>query len=73
MCNQVGAACIADGLDLLLELGAVDKKDGAHRITRVGREIAQNPARRLPLRITLDPRTALQVFIARDAKPRKTF
>lgn len=46
---------IADGLDLLLELGAVDKKDGAHRITRVGREIAQLP---------LDPRYARMVVEA---------
>ena len=46
---------IADGLDLLLELGAVDKKDGAHRITRIGREIAQLP---------LDPRYARMVVEA---------
>ncbi|HSO02299.1 MAG TPA: ATP-dependent RNA helicase HrpA, partial [Gaiellaceae bacterium] len=46
---------IADGLDLLLELGAVEKKEGAHRITRVGREIAQLP---------LDPRYARMVVEA---------
>ncbi|MBA4248017.1 MAG: ATP-dependent RNA helicase HrpA [Microbacterium sp.] len=53
---------IADGLDLLLELGAVSKggggageQRGAHRITRVGREIAQLP---------LDPRYARMVVEA---------
>ncbi|MEN9620059.1 MAG: ATP-dependent helicase HrpA [Actinomycetota bacterium] len=53
---------IADGLDLLLELGAVeraggarDEQRGAHRITRIGREIAQLP---------LDPRYARMVVEA---------
>lgn len=46
---------IADGLDLLLELSAVEKRDGAHRITRIGREIAQLP---------LDPRYARMVVEA---------
>lgn len=46
---------IADGLDLLLELSAVESKDGAHRITRIGREIAQLP---------LDPRYARMVVEA---------
>ncbi|UYN83622.1 MAG: ATP-dependent RNA helicase HrpA [Microcella sp.] len=46
---------IADGLVLLLELSAVELKDGAHRITRIGREIAQLP---------LDPRYARMVVEA---------
>ena len=46
---------IADGLDLLLELSAVEAKDRAHRITRIGREIAQLP---------LDPRYARMVVEA---------
>ena len=46
---------IADGLDLLLELSAVEKRDGTHRITRIGREIAQLP---------LDPRYARMVVEA---------
>ncbi|MBX9471542.1 ATP-dependent RNA helicase HrpA [Microcella sp.] len=46
---------IADGLDLLLELSAVEQRDGAHRITRIGREIAQLP---------LDPRYARMVVEA---------
>lgn len=51
---------ITDGVDLLLELGAIEpppagKPDGAHRITRIGREIAQLP---------LDPRYARMVVEA---------
>jgi len=46
---------IKDGLDLLLELRAVELRDGAHRITRIGREIAQLP---------LDPRYARMVVEA---------
>ena len=46
---------IKDGLDLLLELNAVEAKDGAHRITRIGRDIAQLP---------LDPRYARMVVEA---------
>ena len=46
---------IADGLDLLRELGAIEPGAGANRITRVGREIAQLP---------LDPRYARMVVEA---------
>ena len=46
---------IADGLDLLRELGAIETGAGANRITRVGREIAQLP---------LDPRYARMVVEA---------
>lgn len=46
---------IADGLDLLRELGTIENGAGANRITRVGREIAQLP---------LDPRYARMVVEA---------
>ncbi|WP_169077333.1 ATP-dependent RNA helicase HrpA [Microcella alkalica] len=47
---------VKDGLDLLLELGAVVLAGGEHRITRIGRDLAQLP---------LDPRYGRMVLEAK--------